>query len=156
MALTASLGLGNFSLKFCYGSLIGGALGFLAGKMSNSSSNSNNRLTKHIRRFGEQLSSDPELSLDLFKDSNNSSSNNIDYQTSRKDFISAQKSYNFNDNEDYEDLNYNTDSNRFRSNDLKSENEFYDTSNRYKSNYDPYTVSYDLNNYTSRYDKYDY
>ena len=64
MALTLALGKGITS-KFVYGSLIGGALGYMAGKMSES--NPRSRLAKHLYRFGKELSSDPELSIDLFE-----------------------------------------------------------------------------------------
>jgi hypothetical protein len=99
MALTTTLALGEgLTAKFFYGSLIGGALGFLAGKISNSGNGS--KLARHVRRFGEELSSDPNLSIDLFDKIDKTFSSNdshIDYKTSRKNFISTQEDYNYDD-----------------------------------------------------------
>lgn len=161
MSITATIALGGVKAKVFYGSLVGGALGFLAGKLTNS----NKALARHLHRFGKELSSDPELSFDLFDTTNNSSStnndNHIDYQTSKRDFQLAQRNFNpdYNDefednyNNSYEGTKYYKDYNRFRPNYSRSDDDCYDK-NRMRSNrnYEPYRTNYDLDNYTNNYD----
>ena len=105
--------------KFFYGSLIGGALGYLAGKISNSGHGS--RLARHVRHFGDELSADPNLSIDLFDKIDKTFSSNdshIDYKTSRKNFISTQNDYNYDEYDDdfkeYEGKKYYKDYNSYK------------------------------------------
>ena len=156
MALTLALGKGITS-KFVYGSLIGGALGYMAGKMSES--NPRSRLAKHLYRFGKELSSDPELSIDLFENDKKYSSPKkkyIDYETSKKEFNSFHKN---NDDNDYKS-NYDYKKSKCEENkyykdytEFKDNNEDKETSNySYKRKNNSYTRNYDTKNYTSNYD----
>lgn len=160
MALTTTFALGQgITAKFFYGSLVGGALGFLAGKMSNSKNG--NRLARHIRRFGEELSSDPNLSLDLFDKIDKtftSKDNYIDYKTSRKNFISEQNDYiydEYNDDiKEYEGKKYYKDYNIYS----KSEHDFDKDSykkNSYRRNndsYKSYGKNYEKDDFENKYD----
>lgn len=164
MALTTTLALGEgLTAKFFYGSLIGGALGFLAGKISNSSHGS--RLARHVRRFGDELSADPNLSIDLFDkiDKTFSSNDNyIDYKTSRKNFISTQEDYNYDDYDEdvkeYEGKKYYKDYNSFKPDFSRSER-YFDRKefkkNNYRRNNDSYGRNYDENDYETKYDNYE-
>ena len=134
MHIAASVSLAKgLTAKLFYGGLIGGAA-FLVGKKMYES-NPDSRLARHITRFGEELSSDPELSIDLF--SNESSSNNIDYETSKRNFLSAHKSFTHEDNS-YE----------------RRYQDYDDNQNRFRRNNDSYMAkyNYDIDNYTNGYD----
>ena len=129
MAISASLALGEgLKAKFFYGSLVGGLFGFMAGKMSEY--NPQSKFAEHLKRFGQELSSDSDLSLNFYEKEKNYSSpktNYIDYETSKREFCKF-----YNDNK----YNFKGKSNSFGNN--------YDTNN-YTSNYDTY-------NYTKDYD----
>ena len=158
MAITASVALGNgIGVKLAFGSLIGGALGFLAGRMTES--NPNSRLAKHIRRFGNELSSDPELSIDLFNSKFDSSNNNIDYESSRREFLEDQKKFSIyddnNDNyEEYQGTRFYRDYRDRLNQNISKERDYYDreTDTSYRRNYD---LDIDRRNYDSYRRNYD-
>lgn len=136
--------------KLFYGGLIGGALGFCAGKMANSSSSGSRRLASHIDRLSHEISSDPELSIDLFGKTEESDNNNnyIDYKTSRRDFYEAQNDYNLDDDYDFgTTTNYRYD-NRFQ----KQTPSYNIDDNNSSMGYDYGRYNYDIDNYTRRYD----
>lgn len=155
MAITASVALGEgLKAKFFYGSLIGGAIGFFAGKMSEY--NPNSKFAEHLKKFGKGLSDDQELSLNFYENEKNYCSPKtkyIDYETSKKEFCKA-----------HNDNNYNFD-NYYNSEQKKSSPEhYYDSpiekynfkgkSNTFGHKYDTdnYTSNYDTDNYTKDYD----
>ena len=150
MAITASLALGEgLKAKFFYGSLLGGLFGFMAGKMSEY--NPQSKFAGHLKRFGEELSSDSDLSLNFYEKEKNYSSpktNYIDYETSKREFykVPNDNKYNFD--------NYYNNNSRFMTGQTKSlayQNYIY---SKGKSNC--FGNNYDTNNYTSNYDTYNY
>ena len=161
MAITASLALGEgIKAKFFFGSLIGGAFGFMAGKMSEY--NPQSKFAEHLKRFGKELSDDPDLSLNFYENEMHNSSpktNYIDYKTSKKEFSKIH-----NDN-DYNFDNYYKNNSRFNDEQIKSypdrcydfskeKFDFKGKSNTFANNHDTgnYTSNYDLENYTKDYD----
>ena len=159
MAITASLALGEgLKAKFVYGGLIGGAIGFLAGKMSQY----NPKFAEHLKRFEKELSDDSELSLNFYETEKNYSSpktNYIDYETSKREFCKAHK------DDDYNYDNYYNNNSRVMSEQAKtSPDHYYDSSirkynfegksNTFGNKYgtDNYTSDYDTDNYTKDYD----
>ena len=161
MAITASLALGEgLKAKFFYGSLMGGAIGFLAGKMSEY--NPNSKFAEHLKRFGKELSDDSELSLNFYeteKDYSSPKTHYFDYETSKREFFKAHK------DSDYNYDNYYNNNSRFMSEQTKTSPEHYYDSSIRKYNFegksntfgnkygtDNYTSDYDTDNYTKDYD----
>lgn len=161
MALGVSFALGKgFTAKFCYGAALGGILGFTAGKMLEY--NPESKFAKHLKRFGNELSADSDLSLDFYEKEKNYSSprtNYPDYETSKRDFCKVH-------NHNYDNFdNYYNNNSGFRPESNKSSPDYYkespreklsfkEKSNTFKNNYDTdnYTSNYDLENYTKNYD----
>ena len=159
MSITASLALGKgLSVNIIYGSLLGGAIGYMAGKMSEY--NPQSKFAEHLKRFGDQLSSDHDLSLGFYekeKDYSSPRTNYIDYETSKREFCKVH-----NDN-NYHFDNYYRNNSRFESpesppihyyGDLREKYNIKEKSNTYNNNYytDNYTSNYDIENYTKEYD----
>ena len=158
MSITLGLAAGKGLVgNLVFGTLLGGALGFCAGKMSKSNSSTARRLARHIDRFGKELSSDPELSIDLFGKTDESFNNNnyIDYKTSRKNFLASQNDYNL-DDIDYEPIPQYRNYNGYRQN--GSNCSYYKNSysiNDERRNDDFSRTNYDIDNYTRRYNNYE-
>ena len=153
MAITASLALGEgLKAKFFYGSLVGGLFGFMAGKMSEY--NPQNKFAEHLKRFGQELSSDSDLSLNFYEKEKNYSSpktNYIDYETSKREFCKFHNDnkYNF-DNQNSRLMTEPTKS--FAHQNYSSSREKYN----FKGKSNSFGNNYDTNNYTSDYDTYNY
>ena len=163
MAITATLALGEgLKVKFFYGALLGGAAGFLAGKLSEY--NPNSKFAEHLKKFEKELSDDSELSLNFYETEKNYSSpktNYIDYETSKKEFYKPFKDNDYNYNYD----NYYSNNSKFMPEQKKTSPEHYFDSSIKKYNFkgksntfgnkygtDNYTSDYDTDNYTKDYD----
>ena len=159
MTITASLALGKgLSVKFLYGSLVGSVFGYAAGKMSEY--NPQSKFAEHLKRFGEQLSSDQDLSLGFYekeKDYSSPKTNYIDYEISKREFCKVH-----NDNDSNFD-NYYSNNSRYESaktspchyyGDSREKFNFKVKSNTSSNNYDTdnYTSNYDTESYTKDYD----
>lgn len=153
MAISASLALGEgLKAKFFYGSLVGGLFGFMAGKMSEY--NPQSKFAEHLKRFGQELSSDSDLSLNFSEKEKNYSSpktNYIDYETSKREFCKF-----YNDNK----YNFDNQNSRFMTEPTKSfaPQNYRSSSEKYnfKGKTNSFGNNYDTNNYTSNYDTYNY
>ena len=154
MAVTASFALGKgLSAKFVYGSLLGGAIVYAAGKMSEY--NPRSKFAEHLKKFGNQLSSDQDLSLDFYEKEKNYSSpktNYIDYETSKREFCKVHNDNNYNFD------NYYRNNSRYES--AKTSPYHYYGDSREKFNYkrkpNTFGNNYDTDNYTSEYDTENY
>lgn len=156
MGITASFALGEgLKAKFFYGSLVGGLFSFIFGKMSEY--NPQSKFAEHLKRFGEELSSDSNLSLNFYENEKNYSSpktNYIDYETSKKEFCKVHNDNNYNFD------NYYNKNSRFMAKQTKSfAHQDYSSSvekYNFKGKSNTFVNNYDANNYTSNYDTYNY
>ena len=91
---------GGITGKVCLGTIIGSALGFVAGNMSKSDSAIGRRFGDHLNRMAKDFMADEGLDIDLFKDIDESykpNNNYIDYKTSRRQFQSNQEDFKYED-----------------------------------------------------------
>ena len=138
--------------KVFIGSLIGSALGFVAGNVSRSDSAIGRRIGEHLFDMAKDFMNDEELSIDLFKDIDESykpNNNYIDYKTSRREFKSNYEDFKYGEDKEYEGTKYYKD---YRDNSSRNN---YNRDRDYRDNYNSNRRYERTDNYTRRYDNYD-
>ena len=119
--------------KVFIGSLIGSALGFVAGNVSRSDSAIGRRIGDHLYNMAKDFINDKDLSIDLFKDIDESykpNNNYIGYKTSRREFKSNHEDFKYGEDKEYVGTNYYKD---YRYN--SSRNNYRDSDGNYRYNY---------------------
>ena len=148
---------GGITGKVCLGTIIGSALGFVAGNISRSDSAIGRRFGDHLNRMAKDFMADEGLDIDLFKDIDESykpNNNYIDYKTSRRQFQSNQEDFKYEEDKEYEGTKYYKGYNRYNSDSLRYDRDS-DRNINYRDNYNSNRRYDRIDNYTNRYDNYD-